>query len=141
MQASKGPSIDAVRMSAFSQGSGQATLTGQGYARLQEFGGVIRPVRARALTIPTALNVGADGLPKYKSAAALRGLGRTILVTTKRGQFVIMVREGGEYRPMWILRQSVRIPARLGFYRAWRSRDAARRRQLRSSVAAAIKGR
>jgi len=132
------PGFDEAKV--FIDGTGKNTLTGQPYSPLQEFGGTITAKRAAMLTIPTELNVGPDGLAKYKSAAQLRAEGRTLLVTTKGGQFLIMVREGDDvYRPMWFLRRSVYIPPRLRFFRAWKDRDASRRAQLYREVALAIK--
>lgn len=126
----RGPS-----MIAFTTGTAHRTRTLQPFSRVQEGVGVddetiIKPRFARMLTVPTGLNVGASGLPKYASARDLRAAGLTRLIRTRSGKFFIMVKEGAEWRPMWVLKPFVRIPARLRFQASFVDRDSERRAQV-----------
>lgn len=138
---SGGTNLDKLTVSTFSSGTERATLTGQSYARLQEFGGTIRAKRAAALTIPLSRNnVGPNGLPKYRSARQLWAQGRTKLVKTRSGKFLILVREGSNYRAMWVLKSSVEIPPRLRFYDSFRDRKPERAGQIMQALARAAAG-
>jgi len=124
---------------AYSTGTGSNTLTGKSYVSTQEGDNgaptIIRAKRVAALTIPTSANIGADGLPKYKSAAALRGQGRT-----RRVNNIILVKEGSGWHMMWVLRREVSIPPRLRFMDSIRDRMPQRRAQIVRAVQAALKG-
>jgi phage gpG-like protein len=80
------------------------------YALIHEFGGVIRPKNARALTIPTDVNRRRDGSP-IMSVEDLRKTGKSFIM-----QGIIYMKEqrlGGKgIKPMFILKQSVTIPKR-----------------------------
>jgi phage gpG-like protein len=71
------------------------------YARIHEFGGIIRPVRARALAIP--LRKEFRNIPP-----------RTLdLFVLKRGGKVFLARKnGGKLDILYVLKDQVRIPAR-----------------------------
>jgi hypothetical protein len=126
----------------YTTGTGIKTLTGQGYSTTQEGENgaptIITPKRAGALTIPTELNVGSDGLPKYKSAAALRSPGRTKLIRLEDGRMFILVNEGGAWRAMWRLEAMVAIPPRLRFFSSFLRRDAERQAQIGRAVKVSI---
>lgn len=86
------------------------------YAGIQEYGGV---VRGRPwLTVPLPDNLTASGIPRYKSAAALRDDPNfdTFLHRSKRGTLVIGWRKpGARVQWLWVLRRSVKLKPRLGF--------------------------
>ena len=73
------------------------------YARVHEYGATIVPTRAGALTIP--LNAAAENRPARLWKTLFR-------ITSKRGNVLLVRRVAGGIVPMFLLRQSVRIPAR-----------------------------
>lgn len=118
------------------------TLTGQGFVKLQEFGGDIRPVKAKALTIPTAANRLPNGLPRYRSARALFAQGRARMGRDSDGdgkRDLILVKEGGKWKAMWRLRKFVRVEARLKFFETFKGRDSERKADLFEAVGKAIR--
>lgn len=113
---------------------------GAPYAKVQEFGTVgaggkmpdIVPTRAKFLTVPLPDNLTPAGDARYKSAARLRATGQTFLVETKSGNLLIGLDkgDGGRTRWLWILKRSVAIPPRLGFFANWKVGQAEFRREL-----------
>lgn len=73
------------------------------YAAIHEFGGVITPVRAKALTIPLT--------PEAKKKRARDFVG-TFIIQTDSGQAFIARQVGDNIERLYMLRQSVTIPAR-----------------------------
>lgn len=117
------------------------------YARIQEFGGVVRPTRSRYLTIPLPDNLTAGGVPRYKSARDLfeRRPGDVFIARTKRGKLLIGLREGqgkNNVKWLWTLKESVRLKPRLGFRKLFRSPEmqADRERRFNVAVRRALKG-
>ncbi len=100
------------------------------YARIQEYGGTIRPIRGRYLTVPLPDNQTATGNPRYESAARLREGGNTFVTRTKAGNLLIGLKNG-DGPPLWLwkLVESVTIKPRLGF------RDFANRDRTRQQLA------
>jgi len=110
------------------------------YARIQEYGGVVTPKRAKALTIPfKKFNLTPAGVPRYPSAAQfkLAHPGETFFVPKKGGGNTIgtifwhrfkglggrsgaSVRGRGKPIPLWTLVKRVKLKPRLGFRRTWR---------------------
>lgn len=89
------------------------------YAMIHEYGGIIRPVKAKWLTIPLPKNQTASGVMR-KSARRLFSEGNAFIakgvIFENRGKT-----KGGKDRkpvPMFALKKQVRIPARLGFRQA-----------------------
>lgn len=119
------------------------------YAKVQEFGTSgaggqlpdIRPKNGKALTVPLSDNLTSAGVPRYPSAAALRATGETFLLKTKSGKAFIVKREGETLRWLWILKDRVAIPPRLGFFATWRQLRDRRRRRLRQAVSDTLTGR
>lgn len=111
----------------FRVGGGRA-----GYARIQELGGVVRPKRARMLTIPigaprgsaltAAGNTRARAKPRRagttKSGAPIyqTGYGRTHLFRSKAGNLVITAGSGQNSVLLYVLKDQVKIPPRLRAY-------------------------
>ena len=114
------------------------------YARIQEFGGVVRPVNKRFLTVPLPANLTAGGVPRFPSAAELLSSrpGQTFIARSRAGNPIIGLREGSSVTWLWVLKKSVRIPARLGFIKAFDSREmrADRRQRLNKAIRDALKG-
>ena len=86
------------------------------YARIQEFGGTIYPVKAKALAIP----LGREGRRAARQAAGnLRTLDM-VLITMKTGQAFLAKPEGGRLNPLFILLPSVILPPRPYVRPAWK---------------------
>lgn len=102
---------DSVRVS----GSTVNTLRGQigsiFYGRIHEYGGVIKPKKAKYLTIPLPAALTSNGTPKKPTA---RDWDRTFVITSKKGNLLIVRKQGRGIVPLYVLKKSVRIPARLG---------------------------
>lgn len=82
------------------------------YAAMHEYGGTIRPVKAKWLTIPLPKNQTASGVMR-KSARRLFSEGNAFIA-----KGVIFENRGGKNSkpvPMFALKKQVTIPARLGF--------------------------
>ena len=88
------------------------------YARVQEFGGTVRPTRARNLRIPLPhiLTGAGDIQGKYQiynsGGKWMTGSGQPTFIS-KSGR-AIMVDEGGKPKALYALKPSVKIPPRLG---------------------------
>lgn len=89
-----------------------------GTMTIHETGGVITARRARYLTIPLPAALDRRGVAKKASA---RDWPNTFVVRTRRGNLLIMQRQPGNRRPiaLYLLKTSVRIPARLGMERSF----------------------
>lgn len=84
---------------------------------IHEEGGVIRPSRSKYLTIPLPSALDRRGVPLKKSA---RDWPDTFVIRSKRGNLLIVQkRKGGGITPLYLLKSSVRIKARLGLERTW----------------------
>jgi len=90
----------------------QGSVGGPFYLRSHEFGAVIKPKRAKYLTIPLPAALNSNGTPKKARA---RQWDRTFLMTSKKGNLLICRKDGRRVVPLYVLKKQVRIPARLGF--------------------------
>lgn len=89
------------------------------YVHAQEEGAVITSKKPDGkLTIPMPANLTATGVPRYASARQVQGLFK---VTSKKGNEFLVRKKGddGELEFLWMLKDRVRIPPRLGFVRGW----------------------
>ncbi|MEL6716137.1 MAG: hypothetical protein AAFP86_20310 [Planctomycetota bacterium] len=108
------------------------------YARIQEEGGTIRPKRSRYLTIPLRANYTPAGRLRVESAAAARRDPsiQTFVRRSKRGNLIIF-RKGRQrskpdaIEPIFVLKQQVKVPARLGFRALFGRPDVVRDREQR----------
>lgn len=124
--------LDALTLRAFSAGTK--------YARLQEKGGTIRPVKAKYLTIPIEDNLTAAGVPRYPSAAALMAQGDTFVFKAKTGGLYIVRRgNSGELEFLWKLVKQVTVPPRLGFFSTWKDLSKPRTKRIRDAIAVGVK--
>lgn len=71
----------------------------------------IRAKRSKYLTIPLPAALNADGTPKYTSARQWQD---TFVNKSKKGNLIIFQKRGRQAVPLYVLKKSVRIPARLG---------------------------
>tara|TARA_R110002110_G_scaffold1085_3_gene4435 strand:+ start:870 stop:1586 length:717 start_codon:yes stop_codon:yes gene_type:complete len=128
------------------------------YIYMQEHGGVIKPKNGKYLTVPLPDNLTAAARPRYPSAKKLMLAGRTYLKVKpvggglrglinrraaskgKRnldGAVVTLKRKNKALeKDLWVLRRSVKVPARLEFHRTWNQRK--RRRNLTRRLDGAI---
>jgi hypothetical protein len=135
-----GDSLDDLQVQLFS--------SGVSYARLQEFGGTVRPRAPRKfLTVPMPDNLTGAGVPRYPSAADLRATqpGKTF-VFRKDGKLYIGYQPSpkAKLRVLWKLVRSVTVPARFGFHETWKalepSRTARNEKALEAAIADAVGG-
>lgn len=101
-------------------------VTGR-YATTQEFGATING--SPWLTIPLPDNYTASGVPRWQSAAALRDRPdvETWVQRSAAGNLIIKARFDGsdEVKNLWVLKKQVTVPARLGFTKTFKDRQAA----------------
>ena len=114
------------------------------YAPIHEFGGTIKPRRAKNLTIPLDDNLTAGGDVRYPSARALFGQNsssQNAFVMRVNGKAFIVLKRRGEsdLKFLWLLVKSVKIPARLGFHSTWKKQAPKRRRRMRKALALALR--
>jgi len=109
--------------------------TNERYARVQEYGGVLKPRKSKALTIPlnfdaAEMRARAYSLRTYKNLAFRPMFGQNI-------GLLVQVNKSGRGkkhgRPMFLLRRSVRLPARPYL------RPAARNQTVQGNIAKAFK--
>jgi hypothetical protein len=136
---------------------------GPSYARIQERGGVVRPVRAKFLAIPLEANKTAAGVARYPSPREFIAAhpGETFFLRTGSGKLLLMWKnptqaarrsggaKKGEAVPLWLLVRRVEIPgpdapskggaSRLGFFDTWRGME--RERRVRMARIARAMGR
>lgn len=95
-------------------------IGGVGYLRIHEFSGTVKARRSKYLTIPLPAALRANGTAIKPRA---RDWPNTFVITSKKGNKLIVQRRGKEIVPLYVLKTEVRIPARLGM-RARIQRDA-----------------
>lgn len=107
------------------------------YARIQEFGGTIRPRRSRylAVPLPNAKTPGGD-----KRFASPRDVPNLFVITGKSGNPVMMQRVGKQARPMFVLLKQVTIPATFYLTRAMKVVQKDVKKRLPAEVKTAILG-
>lgn len=102
------------------------------YAPIHEFGGIIRPVRAKFLAIPLSdsrVKGTADSPRDYPDGFFLR---------SKGGNLLFGVSEGDRFVPLFVLKREVRIPARMGLLDLWEAKRAGITDQLNDAVRRAL---
>lgn len=116
------------------------------YARMQEYGGVVKPTRSRFLTLPLPDNLTAAGVPRFPSARALfeQYPKRVWFDKTARGNTVIRYRPeqpmfGKDMLTLWILKDSVRLKPRLGFAKTVKEQQGVRVKELRDALARTLR--
>ena len=114
-------------------------MRGSHYARMQEFGGTVRPKRAKYLTVPLPAALTKAGVlsGRYKIRPDGRGgfttdAGDTFLFKSRRGALLIGIKDRKtgrasaqgrgkkrELKPFYVLKKSVTLRPRLGFFGTW----------------------
>ena len=122
------------------------------YAKVHEHGtkgkgGKLPDITAKNgkyLTIPIRDNLTGGGDVRFKSAAALRATGKTFVLRTSdgpNGRAYIVLKQGDDLKFLWMLKRSVSIPARLGFFATWRAGAKDRRKDLEKVVNIVLTGK
>jgi hypothetical protein len=78
---------------------------------VHEFGATIRPKKGKYLTVPLPAALDQRGIPYRRSA---RDWDNTFVARSKKGNLIIFQRRGTQITPLYVLKTSVKIPARLG---------------------------
>ena len=97
------------------------------YAKLQEEGGTIKPKRARKLAIPLPDNKTTAGRTRF----APRDVPGGFILPLPSNTFIARKGDDGQLELMYVLKDQVTVPARLGFRKRFRSK---RNRQLRNRI-------
>lgn len=96
-------------------GGYEARFSIPGYMGIHERGGVIRPRRARYLTIPLPAALDTRGVALRARA---RDWPNTFVAKSRAGNLIIFQKRGRrDVVPLYVLKKSVRIPPRLGLTR------------------------
>lgn len=96
-------------------------------ARLQEEGGVVVPRASRFLAIPTRDALTGSGAKRYGSPLRTTlGDAETFVERDADGRLWLYLKKGEKVTPIARLVRRVRVPARLGFFRAWQDREPSR---------------
>ena len=104
------------------------------YAFIHEFGGTITASRTKYLTIPLAAAKTASGVARGPA----RSFQNTFVRMTRAG-LIIFQKQGDSSVPLFLLRKSVDIPARLGFFRSWQKQLPTLIREFNKSVDEALR--
>jgi len=106
------------------------------YAKLQEYGGVVKPTGGRRfLTIPLKAALTAGGVFRPAARLVNRGGGWQTASTLPgardtqtwiRNGVIFVKGANGKPLPVYALKSSVKIPARLRFFATWEAQSAAR---------------
>ena len=100
-----------VEGSTFSTIRGQIGAPGVDYAAIQETGGTITAKNGKYLCIPLPAALDGSGNPLKSSP---RDWPNTFCTTSKAGNLIIFQKRGTSIMPLYVLKESVVIPPRLG---------------------------
>ena len=91
------------------------------YAPMQEYGGTVRPVRKKWLTIPLDAALTPAGVLRAPAPDwSDPGKKNTFFKWSKRGNLILFKKTGkNQITPLFVLKKQVKIPARLGFFDTW----------------------
>lgn len=110
------------------------------YANLQEYGGTITPKNGRYLALPIGKALDRRGIPKKRGP---REYPDGFFFTSKRGNLLFGIRVGKgkkkEIQPLYLLRDSVKIPPRFGFRKTWNELGRNRYLRVRSAFRAGVR--
>jgi len=92
---------------------------GASYATILEYGGVIRPVNARVLTIPLPDALRADGSPKFRSARSWKRFGTFSYTSKRTGQgYLVYKNKAGELVFLYMYVEKSVVRPKLGLRKA-----------------------
>jgi hypothetical protein len=90
---------------------GQIGAPGVPYAKIQETGGTIKATTAKFLAIPLPAALSSNGLPLRTGP---RSWDHTFVARSKAGNLIIFRKLGSVLTPLYVLKDQVTIPPRLG---------------------------
>lgn len=108
-----------------------------GYARIQEEGGTVRPVRGRFLAIPLPPALTGAGVPRFSGP---RAAGDLRFIPIRGGQAGLLVRSRGAEEALYLLVREARIPATRYLGRAMEDGAPLLRDGVSAAVRAAVEG-
>lgn len=125
---------------------GAATISGR-QAKLQEFGGTVRPKRARMLTIPMPATLTPSGVVRAKFRLVKSGVWQTaggeptFIFRSGSAAFVAIAsgRKQKGIKLLYMLRPSVQIKGRLGFFSTWRALEKQRLAVMEEMLARSLR--
>jgi hypothetical protein len=94
----------------------EVTFRLDGIGLVHEKGATIYPKRAKWLTVPLPAALNPNGTPKKPTA---RDWQNTFVLKSKKGNLLIVQRNGKDITPLYVLKKSVTIPKRLAFEEAF----------------------
>lgn len=107
------------------------------YAKIHEYGGTIRPVKGKWLTIPLPGAATKAGVAR----GGARDFENTFFAWSKNGNLILFQKgkgKKGKPTPLFVLKEEVTIPARLGFRALWSSTALERKIRVREAVRVAM---
>jgi hypothetical protein len=110
-------------------------------AKLQEFGGQVTASGGGMLPIPQKAALTPSGAKRYPSPLRQTLSGREVFVQKdEKGRLWLMERVEGKEAPVALARlvRSVNVPARLGFFQAWKDQEPARVKVAERALAEAL---
>jgi len=107
------------------------------YANIHEFGGVIHAKPGKFLTIPLGAAKNLSGVAKFTARAAMEEENVAIIKTSRA--LMIVRKHPTRWEPLFLLVKEVKIPARLGFYAAFKDQIPELEKQMDKAIDAALK--
>ena len=89
----------------------QCSIGGVEYLKIQEYGGTLTPSSGQYLAIPLEAALNSDGTP---IKANPRDWDKTFVQMSKAGNLLVFRRNGAGITPLYALKATVTVPARLG---------------------------
>lgn len=102
---------ESVKVGGADLASTHGIIGGIGYLRIHETGGVVTPKKSKYLAIPLSAALKSNGTPIKPGP---RFWLNTFVATSKAGNLIIFQRRGKNIVPLYVLKKSVTIKARLG---------------------------
>jgi len=103
--------LDSVKVVGLRWDDLQGEIGGNFYARVHEYGATIKVKNAKWLTIPLPAACDSRGVPLKKKA---KDWDKTFIKRSKAGNLIIFQKRGRQLVPLYVLKEEVVIPPRLG---------------------------
>lgn len=105
------------------------------YVSLHEFGGTIR-AKGKYLAVPLRDALNPDGTPKKLGPREWRN---ATVIQSKKGNLLIVLKQGSRMVPLYVLKEAVKIPARLGLAKLMRQEAVPMQREIVMAIRAMVK--
>lgn len=106
------------------------------YAAIHEYGGRITPTRGQYLAIPLAAALTRAGVTRDEP----RSYSDAFFITSRSGTLLLVRRAGGGIEPLFAMKRSVTIPARMGLTDLWQARTPHFIRRINVRLAEVLRG-